>query len=80
MKVHWGRIFFVIGLLLLIASFLWLRQNSHKVRYQWSSFVRRLTDFSGSDILQFCFYTALGLGVLMTVLWLASCVAKWFRR
>ena len=31
MKVHWGRMFFVIGLLLLIASFLWLRQDASAV-------------------------------------------------
>lgn len=80
MKVRWERVLFVAGVSMLIATYLWLRQNSHKVRYKWSSFVRGLTDFSGSEILQFCFYIALGIGVIITVLWLASCVTKWFRR
>ena len=80
MQVRWWRVLFVAGVLLLIAACLWLHQNSHTVRYQWSSFVRRLTDFSGSDILQVCFYIVLGLGILMTVLWLASIVTGWFRR
>ena len=80
MKVHWERVFFVAAVFMMIAIYLWLRRNSHEVRYQWSSFVRRLTDFSGSDILQVCFYIALGIGILMTILWLASCVTKWFRR
>ncbi len=79
-KVHWGRIFFVIGLLLLIASFLWLRQNAGAVHDTWRSFEYELSHFSGRDALQVCFYLALGLGVLMTILWLASCVARWFRR
>ena len=80
MKVRWERVLFIAAVFMMIAVYLWLRQNSHAVSYQWSSFVRRLTDFSGSDILQICFYVALGFGVLMTILWLASCVIKWFRR
>ena len=80
MKVRWERVLFVAGAFMLMAIYLWLRQNSHEVRYRWSSFVRRLTDSSGSDILQVCFYIALVIGVLMTILWLASCVTRWFRR
>ena len=80
MKVHWGRTLFVIGLLLLIASFLWLRQNAGAVHDPWRSLERELSHFSGRDALQVCFYLALGLGVLMTILWLASCVFGWLRR
>ncbi len=50
-KVHWGRTFFVIGLLLLIASFLWLRQNADAVHDSWRSFERELSHFSGRDAL-----------------------------
>ena len=80
MRIRWERVLFVAGVFMLIAVYLWLRQNSHEVRYQWSSFVRGITDFSGSDILQVCFYIALGLGIIMTILWLASIVTGWFRR
>ncbi len=80
MKVRWERVLFVVVVFMMIAVYLWLRQNSHTVRYKWSSFVRRLTDFSGSGILRACFYIALGLGVLITILWLASRVTNWFRR
>lgn len=80
MRIRWERVLFVAGVFMLIAVYLWLRQNSHEVRYQWSSFVRGITDFSGSDILHVCFYIALGLGIIMTILWLASIVTGWFRR
>ena len=80
MKVCWGRVLFVVVAFMIIAVYLWLRQNSYEVRYRWSSFVRRLTDFSGSDILQICFYIALSLGIAMLFLWLLSRVIEWFRR
>ena len=80
MKVRWERTLFIAAVSMLMAVYLWLRQNSYKVRYQWSSFVRRLTDFSGSDILQVCLCVALSLGIVLLLLWLLSRVIGWFRR
>ena len=80
MKVRWERVLFVAGAFMLMAIYLWLRQNSYEVRYRWSSFVRRLTDFSGSDMLQVCFCIALSLGIVLLFLWLLSRVIGWFRR
>jgi hypothetical protein len=60
-KIYWGRVFVVVGLLLLIAGFLWLHNNADAVHDTWRSFSHRISDLSGSDTLRFCFYLVGGV-------------------
>ena len=80
MKIYWGRVFLISFMLLLIAAFLWLHDNSDEVRGIWQSFSYELSDLSASDTMRIFLYLVLGLGIIVFLLWLLSRVIGWFRR